>query len=155
MSGSATVLPPAVVLPVSAFAIIVIAAHLVVLHGAARVPLSRVRIRTANGVVMIITVMSLAYAFGMAPVGDIRAFTLAWATAVMLVTLVLALGALDVANNLRLVRTKRQRIRRDAADLHVQLAQMLGRARGSPGTETNDASPPTPRHSGDDAERGE
>lgn len=122
------VLPPIVVLPVAAFAVLVVTAQLVTMHAAEDVPLSRRRIRTASGVMMLVTSLVLAYAFAFVRPEDPARFTAAWAAAVMLLTAVLFLGGLDALNNVRLARLQRRRFRRGASRLHEQLAEALAEA---------------------------
>ena len=119
------VLPPIVVLPLAVLTVLLIAAHLAALQADQSVPLSRRRIRTANGVVMLVTTLTLAYAFAYASATDPARFTLAWGASIMLLTIVLALSSIDVLNNLRLTRLQRRRVRRAASALHTQLATIL------------------------------
>lgn len=119
------VLPPIVVLPLAILTVLLIAAHLAALQADRAVPLSRRRIRTANGVVMLITTLTLAYAFAYASTADPARFALVWGAAIMLLTIVLALSSIDVLNNLRLTRLQRRRVKKAAIDLHSQLATIL------------------------------
>jgi hypothetical protein len=128
MTGGQGVLPPIVVLPLACVAVLVIAAHLAALAGARDMPLSRRRIRTASGVVMLITSVVLAYAFAYAPVSDPRRFTVAWSASVMLLGAVLGLGGLDAINNVRLARLQAGRIRRAAGALDRQIAETIARS---------------------------
>jgi|GEM_PF-3302784 len=119
------VLPPIVVLPLAILTVLLIAAHLAALQADRAVPLSRRRIRTANGVVMLLTTLTLAYAFAYASTADPARFALTWGAAIMLLTVVLALSSIDVLNNLRLTRLQRRRVKKAAIDLHSQLATIL------------------------------
>ncbi|HZW08352.1 MAG TPA: hypothetical protein VFF69_00475 [Phycisphaerales bacterium] len=119
------VLPPAVVLPLACLAVLVIAAHLAALGGATAMPLSRRRIRTASGVVMLITSAVLAYSFAYAPVSDPRRFTMAWSASVMLLAVVLGLGGLDAINNVRLARLQGGRLRRAAGSLERRIVDSI------------------------------
>ncbi|MBK7406209.1 MAG: hypothetical protein IPJ41_16795 [Phycisphaerales bacterium] len=114
------------VVPMGAVALLVIAGHLTALHAAKGMPASRRRLRTACGVVMMITSCALAYAFGYVRPDDARLFTLSWALTVALLALVLGLAALDALNNLRLGRLQHRRIRKAAAELHRQIARAMG-----------------------------
>lgn len=127
--GASGVLPPVVVLPLATVAVLVIAAHLSAMSMARGMPLSRRRIRTASGAVMLVTTLVLAYAFAYAPVSDPRRFTIAWSASVMLLAVVLGLGALDAANNVRLARVQKRRLRRAARELEGQLGGALRGAR--------------------------
>lgn len=139
------VLPPIVVVPLASLAVLVIAAHLTALHGDRSVPLSRKRLRTANGVVMLVTAVVLVYAFAWAPPSDAARFALAWAASVMLLTAVLALSALDIINNLRLARLHRRRMQRTACDLGAQLSEFLRNAREDAARRRNAESDQPPR----------
>ena len=136
------VLPPVVVLPVAALAVLVVTAQLAAMHAEREVPLSRRRIRTAGGIVMLATSLVLAYAFAFVRPEDPARFTTAWAAAVMLLTAVLVLGGLDALNNVRLARLQRRRFRRGAAKLHEQLADALAKAARN--TEKNQTTPAMP-----------
>ncbi len=122
------VLPPVVVLPVVALCVLVVTAHLIAMHAAEGVPLSRRRIRTAGGGVMLVTSLVLAYAFSFVRPDDPVRFTAAWTGAIMMLTMVLFLGGLDALNNVRLARLQRRRLRRGAGALHEQLAKALAEA---------------------------
>lgn len=119
------ILPPIVVIPLAALTVLVIAAHLAALQADNAIPVSRKRIRTANGVVMLITTVVLAYAFAYTSTHNPARFTLTWGAAVMLLTVILALSSIDVLNNLRLTRLQRRRVKKAANDLHAQLATIL------------------------------
>lgn len=124
------VLPPLVVLPPAALAVLVIAGHLAALHATPDIPLSRRRLRTAAGIVMLTTSLVLAYAFAFVRVDEPARFTTVWTAAVMLLVVVLVLAGLDALNNVRLARIHRRRIRREAGRLHHQIAQALAEAAG-------------------------
>lgn len=134
------VLPPIVVLPIAILAVLVITAHLAALHADHTIALSRKRIRTANGVVMLITSMVLAYAFAYTSTHNPAQFTIAWGAAIMLLTLVLALSTIDVLNNLRLSRLQRRRVKKAANNLHTELARLL--REGQPSSPRLVRSPP-------------
>lgn len=143
------VLPPIVVLPFAALAVLVVTAHLVAMHGAPDVPLSRRRIRTAAGTVMLVTALVLAYAFAYVRPDDPARFTTVWTAAIMLLGAVLCLAGLDALNNVRLARLQRRRIRRSAGRLHEQFAQALDEAARTRVTD-NDQPPLTLRGGQDD-----
>jgi len=118
-------LPMWVAAPMAMLALVVVAAHLITLRTAA-MPESRRRIRIANGWLMLVTIPVLAIAFGYASPASKRVFALAWAVATALVCMVLVLAFVDIANNLRLARRDRRRLRRE---LHGSLARSI-RTRG-------------------------
>ena len=123
MLTDGTVLPPIVVIPMAGLTILIILAHLVALRASPEMPLSRKRIRSSSAVVMLITTIVLAYAFGFARIDDPRQFTLSWFSAVMLLMMVLLLATLDAANNIRLARIHKERIRKAARDLHHAIVE--------------------------------
>jgi hypothetical protein len=122
------VLPPVVVLPLALLAGLVIVAHLAALHAAPDVPVSRRRLRTAAGIVMLTTTLVLAYAFAFVGTGDPARFATVWTAAILLLLVVLTLAGLDALNNVRLARIHRRRIRREAGGLHARIAEALTRA---------------------------
>ncbi len=124
MMSNGTVLPPMVVVPMAGLTILIILAHMVVLRSTPEMPLSRKRIRSAGAVVMLITTIVLAHAFGFARFDDPRTFTLSWFAAVMLLMMVLLLAGLDAANNIRLARLHKQRIRKAARELHHAIIEV-------------------------------
>ncbi|MCC5787829.1 MAG: hypothetical protein JJU33_14140 [Phycisphaerales bacterium] len=93
--------PRWVVLPMAAVTLVVLAAHVMAIR-VAPMPDSRRRIRTANGVVMMLLVTVLAYAIGVATPALPGGFTLGWLAAVGLLVVVLGLSLLDMLNTFRL-----------------------------------------------------
>ena len=92
------------VMPLALIALLVLAGHVLSL---ARIdmPASRRRIRTANGLVMMLVVPMGAYAVGFAdPKHDQRSFVLAWMMVAGLLLVVLFVAALDIVNTWRLHR---------------------------------------------------
>ena len=123
MSTGSTVLPAVIVVPLAVVTLMVIVAHMILLRCCDDMPLSRRRIRSAGAVVMFITTIVLAHAFGFARFDDPRQFTLSWFSAVMLLMMVLLLAGLDAANNIRLARIDKARIRRAASELHRAIVE--------------------------------
>lgn len=132
------ILPAFIVLPLAALGVLVIAAHLTAMRADRDVPLSRRRLRTASGVVMLVTSVVLAYAFSFVPPDDPRRFTVAWSAAIMLLVVVLTLAGLDAFNNVRLARIQRRRIRREAGRLYHELAGALAQTRRTSPTSDHD-----------------
>lgn len=130
MSGPG-VLPPLVVLPLACIAVLVVSAHLAAMAADREMPLSRRRIRTATGIVMLATILVLAYSFAYAPVGNPRRFTIAWSMSVMLLAVVLGLGGLDAINNVRLARLTRRRIGKAGRELERQIARAIAEHRSA------------------------
>jgi hypothetical protein len=107
-------LPPWIGLPVAAVVLIVIAAHLLALQNSAAPP-SRKRIRTANGLLMMLVTTLLAYAFSIVTPTQPSLFVLAWLAIIGLLTIVIGVALIDVLNTYKLHREHRRDIRREAA----------------------------------------
>ena len=97
--------------PLAMVTLVVVAAHLIAVRGAA-MPESRRRIRTANGWLILVTVPVLAVAFSVVGPGRPRWFALAWAVAMLLIALVIVMAFVDMANNVRLARENRAQLQR-------------------------------------------
>lgn len=97
--------------PLAMLTLLVVAAHLMAMRGAA-MPESRRRIRTANGWLILITAPMLAIAFSVVSPQQPRQFALAWAVAMLLLTMVIIMAVVDMVNNMRLARLNRQKLRR-------------------------------------------
>lgn len=97
--------------PMAMLMLVAVAAHLLAMRDA-DMPESRRRIRTANGWLILITVPVLAVAFSVVPPTNARQFALIWAVAIAMLTLVIAMALVDMANNLRLARIQRRRFGR-------------------------------------------
>ncbi|MEO1007244.1 MAG: hypothetical protein AAFX79_01625 [Planctomycetota bacterium] len=126
MSG---LLPIWLVVPMAMFTLVVVAGHLIVLR-TAHMPESRRRIRTANGWVMLIAVPTLAVAFGVVSTAQPRSFAMVWLIATALLCLVIALAFVDMANNVRIARQKREEMRRE---VHESLRRTLMPGNGREG----------------------
>lgn len=115
---AASLLPAWAVVPIAAAAIVVLAAHVLAIQQSPMPPRRR-RIRTANGLLMMLVSSLLAYALGVAPaIGNpttnpeaARNFLVVWSAIMALLSLVIALAALDVAHTARLALTDRRRLR--------------------------------------------
>ncbi len=115
-----TVLPPWVVLPIAALALLVIAAHIMAMYEV-EMPIRRRRIRTASGLLMMLITGLLAYALSLAPVGGeaplrqdhASVFLQVWLMIIVLIGMVVLLAGLDAIETLRLgVQSRRQMRRR-------------------------------------------
>ena len=116
MSGGSALLPAWIVAPLAAVLMLMIAGHVSALRAAGRggeQPWSRVRIRTANGLVMMGVVALLATGLSLIPVSNARLFALVWSAVIGLLGIMLALGLIDAMNNIRLTRRARARLRGD------------------------------------------
>ncbi len=100
-ASSQPLAPRWVVLPMAAMTLVILAAHVMAIR-VAPMPDSRRRIRTANGVVMMLLVTVLAYAIGVATPALPGGFTLGWLAAVGLLVVVMGLSLLDMLNTFRL-----------------------------------------------------
>ncbi|MBL8991664.1 MAG: hypothetical protein JNJ48_08820 [Phycisphaerae bacterium] len=120
---------PWVAVPVVSVAMLLVAAHVLAIQ---RVPMpsSRRRIRTANGLLMLVALPLLAYAVSVVPPADKRPFVLAWMSVMILVSMVLGLALVDIANNIRLFARARAELDRMAAR---GLAGKVRAASGTPG----------------------
>ncbi len=129
MSDTSTIAPAWVVLPVAGIALIVLAGHMQAMWEAARrgaVPASRVRIRTVNGFVMMVTACLAAYGFGIVTPSEAGMFVLAWSAVAGLIGIVVMLAVVDAMNTARLS----WRVRREAREiLRDRVARELAEAR--------------------------
>lgn len=113
-------LPAWVVAPIGCGALILTAAHILALQNSDAPP-RRKRIRTVNGLLMMLVTSLLCWALGVAPVvsnpattpADARTFLLVWSAIIALVALMVALAGLDVAFTARLALAERRRLRRE------------------------------------------
>lgn len=97
--------------PLAMLALVATAAHLTAMRSA-NMPESRKRIRTANGWLILVTTPVLAIAFSVVSPSQPRQFALVWVIAIGLLTLVLVMAFVDIANNVRLARRQQHRLRR-------------------------------------------
>ena len=120
-------LSPWFVIPLSIFALLVIAAHVLTLDQA-EMPASRKRIRRVNGLLMMFTVPLVAYAFGIATPARPRVFVMVWMIVAGLVMLVLSLALLDVVNTWRVTRRQRRELRKQIASAREAATLLKGRS---------------------------
>ncbi len=112
--------PTWAVMPMAAVTLLVVSAHLLVL-ARAQMPPSRKRIRTANGLVMMIALPIGAFALGLAdPGANPRPFVLSWTLTAGLLTIILALAVLDLANSWRLHRRETRALRAAVRGQHAE-----------------------------------
>jgi hypothetical protein len=128
--------PAWLVIPLAILALLVIAGHVLALEKA-EMPASRKRIRKINGILMMFTTPLAAYAFAVATPARARLFVMVWMVVAGLVTLVLLLALLDVANTWRVTWTERREMRRqlDIARAAMQALQRKKAAEGGGGGE--------------------
>jgi hypothetical protein len=134
--ASDTLLPPWLVLPITGAAMLVIAGHILAMQQAGT-PGLRLRIRTANGFLMMVVAALLGYALSIMRVGTLdasgpgtRDFVLVWMFIMGLLPLILLLAAVDVCNSLRLHIRERREIRRE---FRTRVKQEIVTRRAEPG----------------------
>lgn len=111
--GSGPVAPAWLIVPLAILAMLVIAAHILVLPKV-EMPDSRRRIRTANGMLMLFTTPIFAYALAIAdPAQDQRAFVLSWMMVAGLLVIILLVAMFDIANTFRLHREHLRALREE------------------------------------------
>jgi protein-S-isoprenylcysteine O-methyltransferase Ste14 len=114
-AGGHALAPWWAVLPLALLTLLVLAGHVLSL-ARIEMPASRRRIRTANGLVMMLTVPLGAYAVGIAdPRQDQRSFVLAWMMVAGLLLVVLLVAGLDIVNTWRLHRREHRDLVRTLA----------------------------------------
>mgnify|MGYP003571200093 CR=1 FL=1 len=137
MINASPIAPPWIVLPMGVLAAVTIGGHLMALREAVRrgeVPASRWRIRSCNGVIMLLTVPLAAYAFGVATPAHPGAFMLAWTGVTGLLGIILLLASIDIFNTWRLLRGQRRRDLRQIRQARRALLEQtvsLARARSA------------------------
>jgi hypothetical protein len=105
-----SIAPKWFVLPLAFIALLVVAVHWMAL-GKAQMPVVRKRLRTANGLVMMLAIPVLAYSFGVVDVEDKRRFVLAWMTSAGLLIIVLLLAIIDLMQTFAVARQERMVLR--------------------------------------------
>lgn len=137
---AAEMLPPWLVVPPALVLVIAVGAHMMAMRRS-EMPESRRRLRTANGLLMLITTPLTAYAFCRVSSSEPRLFVIVWTAVVGLVGLVVALAVADILNNLWIAhRTSRDLSSRMRA---VQLA-LLEHARRRTDSAPHDPGSPQP-----------
>lgn len=118
--ASDSILPPLLVFPLAAIALLVCCGHLIFMQHA-RMPQSRRRIRTVSGVLSLFTITLTAIGFGSISAEQARVFLLVWLSVVSLLGILVMLAAIDMANNIRLHNAERKRIRTQLTRLQDEL----------------------------------
>lgn len=114
MTIAQSLAPSAFVIPIAFVAMALLTVHVVAVQ--LREPWGlRRRIRSANGLLMLVLVAVLAYALGIASPSNPRPFVLAWMSVVGLVGLVLVVAVADAAATVRSHRARLRRIRERAS----------------------------------------
>lgn len=105
--------PSWIVLPLAMIALLVVAAHLIVLreHAQGKMPESRRQIRMVTGWVTMFTIPLLAYSFGIVSPTNQDAFLTAWLAVVGLLSAIVLMAAIDALNSIRLARLQTKELR--------------------------------------------
>lgn len=114
------ILPPVLILPLAAVAMLVTCAHLVWMQRTPMPPTRR-RIRTVTGVLSLFTITLTAIGFGVISPDQPRPFLLVWLTVIGLLGILVLLAAIDMANNVRLHAAERKHIRSQLTRLQGEL----------------------------------
>ncbi|MBL4808515.1 MAG: hypothetical protein JKY43_00455 [Phycisphaerales bacterium] len=96
------------VLPLAMAALLVVAAHLIVLreHAIGKMPESRRQIRMVTGWVMMFTIPLLAYGFGIVSPTNEQQFLLAWTCITGLLAGIVLMACVDAINSIRIARSQ-------------------------------------------------
>lgn len=104
-------LPLWIVAPPTVFVMLFLAGHVMAIQQADIDP-RRKRIRSVNGVLMMLTAALLAHALGVINPGDTRTFLLAWIIIVALLGLIILLAFVDTLNSYVVYRRAMSRSKR-------------------------------------------
>lgn len=99
-----------IVVPMAAVTLLLLAGHLTALQTAA-MPRSRRRIRTINGLLMMLVTPLIAYVFCVATTNEPKTFVLGWTAVVWLLASIIFVAVVDAMNTLRLAREERAELR--------------------------------------------
>jgi hypothetical protein len=132
-----TVLPAWVALGMTGIGMVLVASYVLAVQRDS-VPISRRRLRTANGVVQMFLLGTIGFASGVVLEQDKSLFLTSWLLVMVLVTVVILLAVIDIANNIRLAGRERQTQRREsAARLAADLRELRARASGNTAIDQN------------------
>ncbi|MFO0832805.1 MAG: hypothetical protein U0637_13315 [Phycisphaerales bacterium] len=150
ISLAQSIAPAWFVLPMAALALLVTAGHWIAL-ARAEMPASRKRLRTANGLVMMMAIPVLSYGFGAVDTTDQRRFVLTWMAASGLIMIVVILAALDLGSTFVIARKAHRELLDEYALARARAVQEARSAQsrlatGAPGcvSASADAAPPPP-----------
>ncbi|MGE3107296.1 MAG: hypothetical protein AB7G11_01570 [Phycisphaerales bacterium] len=137
MIGIAAALPGWLIVPAAGATMFLIAHHVTGLQRT-KMPPSRRRIRTANGLLMIFVTALLGYALGIMPtapsgsanVSEVRSFVFVWGLIIGLMPIVIGLGILDAMNTIRLHLGARKGLRQQLGDKLARDVVIKARLRG-------------------------
>ena len=119
---SGPIAPTWFVLPLAMIALLVVAAHLIVLreHAIGKMPESRRQIRMITGWVMMFAIPVLAYGFGIVSPNKEQDFLTAWLAIVGLLGAIVLMACVDALNSLRLARVESKKLQ---SEFHALLTQ--------------------------------
>jgi len=114
--------PSWIVLPLAMVALLIVAAHLIVLreHAIGKMPESRRQIRMVTGWVMMFTIPLIAYGFGIVSPTKEQEFLTAWLAIVGLLGAVVLMACVDALNSIRLARVQSREIHQELRALLTQ-----------------------------------
>lgn len=113
------VAPTWFVLPLAMLALLVVAAHLLVLreHAIGKMPESRRQIRMITGWVMMFTIPLVAYGFGIVSPTNAEQFVMTWFCIIGLLGGIILMACIDALNSVRLARKNTRDIHQELRDL--------------------------------------
>jgi hypothetical protein len=115
MVDTTPILPPWLVLPVGALALLILAGHLLALNSDTRMDPQRRRIRMTNNVLMMLTVPLVAYGFGVTTPDHYRAFIYVWVLSAAMLFMVIMVAGVDMLHSWNLHRIQLKSLRRQIA----------------------------------------
>ncbi|MGJ8635433.1 MAG: hypothetical protein ACSHX5_01120 [Phycisphaerales bacterium] len=123
----APVAPSWFVLPLAMIALLVVAAHLLVLreHAIGKMPESRRQIRMMTGWVMMFTIPLIAYGFGIVTPAQKQEFLLAWTCIVGLLGGIVLLACVDAINSIRLAYRQTRTLRAEFRETLMRRDQRI------------------------------
>ncbi len=127
MIAAGPLISPWLAFPMAAFTMLVIAAHATALSDM-KMPESRRTIRKINGMLMLIGVPLIAYAFSGIGSQRPREFVFVWTAAAALLAIIVFIALVDILNTARLHRAQSQELRIKIRQARTQLAQMAQEA---------------------------
>ena len=115
----APIAPTWFVLPLAMIALLVVAAHMIVLreHAIGKMPESRRQIRMMTGWIMMFTIPLTAYGFGIATPSDQQAFATIWSCIVGLLALIVLMACIDAVNSMRIAKKQTRELRNELSML--------------------------------------
>ncbi len=122
MIASGPLLSPWFAFPLAAFTMLVIAAHATALSNT-QMPESRRTIRKINGMLMLIAVPLIAYAFSGVGSERPREYVLVWTASAALLAIIVFIALVDILNTARLHRAESRELRARIRKARAQLAQ--------------------------------